>query len=205
MQNPLAEKVAPISPAYAPEKTPLAATGSLFPAGLSGGRPLLLAEDRRARQVGDILTVELVERLQAEKSASQDAARNSSRLIDLPDAAPFSSIPEVLFGGGSASSFKGQGSARQANRLSGEMAVTVVKLLPNGALMIAGDRRMTLTRGEEQLQLTGIIRPEDIGPDNRILSTRVADARLRYTGTGEIAAQSRQGWLGRFFNKVTPF
>ena len=81
----------------------------------------------------------------------------------------------------------------------------VTEVLPNGALAVAGDRRLTLTRGEEQVQLTGIVRPEDIGPDNRVASTRVADARLRYTGTGEVAAQAKQGWLSRFFDRFAPF
>lgn len=203
--NPLRDRVAPIPAAYAPEPTPAAPTGSIYLSSLAGGRPLSLAEDRKARQVGDILTVLLVERLQAEKSTAQDGSRDASRSLDLPNAEPFSSIPEGLFSGGTSTSYKGEGSTKQTNRLTGEITVTVVRVLPNGALMVAGDRRLTLTRGEEQAQLTGIVRPEDIGPDNRILSTRVADARLRYTGTGEVAAQSRQGWLSRFFDRVTPF
>jgi flagellar L-ring protein precursor FlgH len=203
--NPLKERVAAIPPAMAPDPEAAPATGSIYAATRYGGRPLLLAEDRKARGVGDILTILLVERLQAQKSTSQESKRTSDRSLDLPNAKPFSSIPEALFGGGSQSSFSGAGSASQANRLSGEITVTVTRVLPNGALMVAGDRRLTLTRGEEQVQLTGIVRPEDIGPDNRIASTRVADARLRYAGTGEVAAQARQGWLSRFFDKVTPF
>jgi flagellar L-ring protein precursor FlgH len=203
--NPLKDRVAIIPPALAPEPEAPPATGSIYAASHYGGRQLLLAEDRKARHVGDILTILLVERLQAEKSTAQDSSRESSRSLDLPDVKPISAIPEALFGGGSSSSFAGEGSARQANRLSGEVTVTVTRVLPNGALMIAGDRRLTLTRGEEQMQITGIVRPEDIGADNRILSTRVADARLRYSGTGEVSAQSRQGWLSRFFDKVTPF
>lgn len=203
--NPLNDRVAAIPPAVAPVPPPAAPTGSIYLAATQGGRPLLLAEDRRARMVGDILTILLVERIQAEKSAQQDSSRTSSRRLDLPDAVPFSKIPEGLFSGGGNNSFSGAGSTRQGNRLSGEITVTVTAVLPNGALAIAGDRRLTLTRGEEQAQLTGIVRPEDIGPDNRVLSTRVADARLRYTGTGEVAQQAKQGWLARFFDKVSPF
>lgn len=77
-------------------------------------------------------------------------------------------------------------------------------MLANGALVVAGDKRVTLNRGEEQVQLTGLVRPEDIGPDNSVASTRVADARIRYSGSGELADASRQGWLARFFAKVTP-
>ncbi|MGL6042779.1 MAG: flagellar basal body L-ring protein FlgH, partial [Sandaracinobacteroides sp.] len=153
----------------------------------------------------DLITIRLVERIQAEKSVSQDADRTSDRSLDLPDAAPFDRIDEGLFAASSDSSFAGSGGASQANRLTGEFTVMVVRVLPNGAMMVAGDRRIRLVRGEEQVQLTGIVRPEDIGPDNRIASTRVADARLRFTGTGEVAAQARQGWLTRFFDRIAPF
>jgi flagellar L-ring protein precursor FlgH len=200
--------VAPIPATLAPPPPASARpTGSIFLDArmAGGGHRMMLAEDRRAQGIGDTLTILLVERLQAEKQTQQNASRTADRSLELPDARPFSWIPEGLFNGGTASSFSGTGSARQGNRLSGEITVTVVEVLPNGALLVAGDRRLTLTRGEEQVQLTGIVRPEDIGHDNRVLSTRVADARLRYSGTGEVAAQSRQGWLSRFFDRVTPF
>jgi flagellar L-ring protein precursor FlgH len=155
--------------------------------------------------VGDLITIRLVERIQAEKSIEQGGSRNSSRSLDLPDAFPFNQINEELFGGGASSRFAGSGDASQANRLTGEFTVMVVRVLPNGVLMVAGDRRIRLVRGEEQVQLTGLVRPEDVGPDNRIASTRVADARLRFTGTGEVANQARQGWLDRFFAAIAPF
>jgi flagellar L-ring protein precursor FlgH len=199
----LSEKVAPIPATVAPQPPRPVATGSLW--NPAQGSRLALAEDRRARAMGDMLTIRLVERLQAQKSTGQDSSRAANRSLDLPDAKPFSWLPEGLFSGGADTSFSGTGSARQENRLSGEITVFVTEVLPNGALVVAGDRRITLTRGEEQVQLTGIVRPEDIGPDNRVASTRVADARLRYTGTGEVAAQARQGWLSRFFDRVAPF
>jgi flagellar L-ring protein precursor FlgH len=80
----------------------------------------------------------------------------------------------------------------------------VARVLPGGVLMVAGEKRLTLNRGEEQVQLTGLVRIDDLGPDNSIPSTRVADARIRYSGSGQVADQSRQGWLARFFAKVVP-
>ncbi|MFA7440894.1 MAG: flagellar basal body L-ring protein FlgH [Sphingomonadaceae bacterium] len=201
--NPLKDRVAAIPPTLAEPPPPVLANGSIYQA--SYASHMMLAEDRKARNVGDTLTVLLVERMQAEKSTAQESSRSSSRSLTLPDERPFSWVPNELFGGSSQSDFAGEGSARQANRLSGEITVTVTRVLPNGALMVAGDRRLTLNRGEEQVQLTGIVRPQDIGPDNRVLSTRIADAQLRYSGTGEVARQSRQGWLSRFFDLVTPF
>jgi len=105
---------------------------------------------------------------------------------------------------GSSQSFKGSGTAAQANALSGEISVTVQEVLPGGTMRIAGEKRLTLNRGEEQIQLSGLVRPVDIDFDNSIASTRVADARIRYSGSGQIADQSREGWLARFFAKVAP-
>jgi len=177
-----------------------AATGSLYnPASFAG-----LTSDRRARRVGDLLTIRLVERTQARKSASADSNRDGNTSITLPDVPPFSFVPTGLTQGGSTQGFKGSGSAAQDNQLSGDITVTVARVLPGGVLMVAGEKRLTLNRGEEQVQLTGLVRIDDLGPDNSVPSTRVADARIRYSGSGQVADQSRQGWLARFFAKVIP-
>jgi flagellar L-ring protein precursor FlgH len=204
LSNPLVDRVAAIPPTLPPEPAPAAPTGSIYLASVSPGR-MWLAEDRKARNVGDMLTIVLVERMEAEKSSSQTSARTSDRSLNLPDKKPFTWISDQAFNGGSQSNFKGEGTASQSNKLSGEFTVTVTRVLPNGALMVAGDRRVMLNRGEEQVQLSGLVRPQDIGPDNRVPSTRVADARLRYSGTGELAQQSKQGWLNRFFDRINPF
>ncbi len=183
-----------------PQVPPAALTGSLYsPASYAG-----LASDRRARRVGDLITIALVERMQARKSATADSTRNSDNNIGLPDAKPFSFVPPGLLSGGSKQKFAGSGSAAQDNQLSGEITVTVAAVLPGGILAVAGEKRLTLNRGEEQVQLTGLVRIDDLGPDNVVMSTRVADARIRYSGSGQIADQSRQGWLARFFAKVAP-
>lgn len=177
-----------------------AGNGSLFsPAGYVG-----LASDRRARHVGDLVTVRLVERTRAAKRASAKSSRDSDSDIRLPEALPFDRVPAGLLQGGSSQSFSGSGSAEQDNQLAGEITVTVMQVLPGGVLLVAGEKRLTLNRGEEQVQLTGRIRVDDLGADNSVVSTRVADARIRYVGTGQVADQSRQGWLARFFAKVTP-
>lgn len=193
--------VAPIAPAYAAAPLPLSApSASLY----RPDRFTALASDNRARRVGDLLTIRLTERMTARKSATADSKRDGSAALDLPKAAPFSYIPKGLLSGGSSQSFKGTGAATQDNLLSGEISVTVARVLPNGVLMIAGDKRVTLNRGEEQAQLTGLVREVDIAPDNSVASTRVADARIRYSGSGELADASRSGWLARFFAKVSP-
>jgi flagellar L-ring protein precursor FlgH len=183
-----------------PPPEPAVPTGSLYsPATYAG-----LTSDRRARRVGDLLTIRLIERTQARKSASADSARDGSTDITLPSSPPFSYVPDGLLRGGSTQEFSGSGSAAQDNQLVGEITVTVARVLPGGVLAVAGEKRLTLNRGEEQVQLTGLVRIDDLGPDNSVPSTRVADARIRYSGSGQIADQSRQGWLARFFAKVTP-
>lgn len=183
-----------------PPVEPLPATGSLYNPSTFAG----LTSDRRARRVGDLLTIRLIERTQARKSASADSARDSDNDIRLPNSPPFTSVPDGLLSGGATQQFSGSGSAAQDNQLVGEITVTVARVLPGGVLAVAGEKRLTLNRGEEQVQLTGLVRIDDLGPDNSVPSTRVADARIRYSGSGQIADQSRQGWLARFFAKVTP-
>ena len=191
--------VAATLPAPPPAEPP-PATGSLYnPASYTS-----LAGDRRARRVGDLVTIRLIERTQARKSSTADTARDSNTALRLPDVPPFSYVPDGLTSGGMKQGFKGAGSAAQDNQLSGELTVTVAQVLPGGVLRVAGEKRLTLNRGEEQVQLTGLVRIEDLGPDNSVASTRVADARIRYSGTGQIADQSKQGWLARFFTKVAP-
>jgi flagellar L-ring protein precursor FlgH len=198
------DRVEIIPPALAPMEPPPAervVTGSIYG---SSGHHLRLVEDRRAKGVGDLLTISLVERISSAKSAEQSGNRTSSRSIDFPDFGPMAAVERAL-AGGSESAFQGEGSTAQSNRLSGEMTVTIVEVLPNGVFRVAGDRRLWLTRGEEQVQIMGLVRREDIGPDNRVPSTRVADARIRYSGTGEVASQVRQGWFSRFFGLVNPY
>ncbi|WP_419813795.1 flagellar basal body L-ring protein FlgH [Glacieibacterium sp.] len=190
----------PVEPTYAPLPRPVMATGSLY----DPARYAALASDNRAGRVGDLLTIRLVERTQARKSATADSKRDGSTSLTLPSVPPFSYVPKGLLSGGTAQSFKGSGTAAQDNLLSGEITVTVRQRLSNGILLVGGEKRLTLNRGEEQIQLTGLVRPEDISTDNSVLSTRVADARIRYSGSGQIADQSREGWLARFFAKVAP-
>ena len=190
-------------PTYAPPPPPPSASpnGAIF----QQSRYSSLVEDNRARRAGDVLTIQLVEAMQASKQASQQTSRDSNLGITLPDAKPFSSINPDLLKGGATSSFKGSGQAAQANSLSGQVSVTVAQVYPNGTMFVRGQKLIQLNRGEEYVQISGIVRPEDVSPDNRVLSTRVADAKITYSGTGEIAQQSRQGWLQRFFTALSPF
>ena len=101
--------------------------------------------------------------------------------------------------------FEGAGRATQSNSLFGEISVTVAAVLPNGNMLVQGEKTVRINRGDEFIRVSGIVRAIDIGPDNRIASTRLADARITYSGRGELARASRQGWLQRFFTIISPF
>jgi flagellar L-ring protein precursor FlgH len=156
--------------------------------------------------VGDIITIQLVESTQASKSNAANMGRDGSIGLTPPSTGPLSGlIKSTDVASSGTQTFKGTGAASQSNSLNGEITVTVAKLFPNGNMLVRGQKALTLNRGDEFIQIAGIIRPADISNDNKVLSTRVADARITYSGKGEIARASRQGWLQRFFSMLSPF
>ena len=196
-KTPLAVEFAPARPIELPAAT---TPGAIFSAGYQP-----LTSGTRAGQVGDILTVVLVEKTQATKTNSAKTGRDGSVGLTPPTTGPLSFFKPSDVNISGALSFTGKGEAQQSNALSGEISVTIVDVRSNGTMLVRGEKALTLNRGDEHIQLSGIVRASDIGPDNRIASTRIADARIGYTGKGEIARASRQGWLSRFFSAVSPF
>ena len=160
--------------------------------------------DLRARAVGDILTILLVERT----DASKDASSSTSRSTDIDTGMPIIAGRPVTADGieilnndiESGSSFSGEADATQSNRLDGSITVTVAERLPNGNLLVRGEKWITLNQGEEFIRLSGIVRPVDIGPDNSVPSTKIGDAKITYSGRGNLANTSEAGWLSKFFN-----
>ena len=174
--------------------------GSIFQ-----GAYVPLTSGGRAGAIGDIVTIQLVERTAATKSNAANMQRNGDIGLTPPTTGPLSLFnpSDVAMGGNQA--FKGKGDASQSNALSGEVSVTIAAVYPNGTMLVKGEKLLTLHRGDERVQISGILRAIDIGPDNRVLSTRVANANIRYVGKGEIARASKQGWLQRFFSILSPF
>lgn len=160
--------------------------------------------DLRARAVGDILTVLLVERTDASKESSTSTARGSSVDTGFPviGGGPVTAGGEQILNNEfeSDTTFDGQADSSQSNRLDGSITVTVAERLPNGNLLVRGEKLITINQGEEFIRLEGIVRPVDIGPENTVASTKVADAAISYSGRGALQATNRQGWLTRFFN-----
>lgn len=186
---------APVVPA------PPQANGAIFQN--AGYAPL--TSGTKAAAVGDIVTVMLVERMAASKSNSATTDRGGNIGLSPPATGPLSlfSAGDINMGGDQ--SFKGKGETAQSNSLSGEISVTIAEVRPNGTFLVKGEKMLTLNRGDEKVQFSGLVRAVDISPDNRVASTRVADAQIRYTGKGEIARASQQGWLQKFFSIISPF
>ncbi len=178
--------------------------GAIFNPEQYGG----LFGDQKAFQVGDVLTVMLQERTDASKSAT--AATNKGDSADMGVTSLFG-LPGNTIGNMSANlnadrGFSGDGTATQNNQLQGEISVTVARVLPNGNLLVQGEKFIGINQGLEFVRLSGVVRPADVARDNTVPSTRVANARIQYGGEGAINDANTQGWLGRFFNsRFFPF
>ena len=198
-----AKKPSEYQPSFAPpQPQAVEANGSIFQAS-RGYAPL--TSGTRAAAVGDLLTIVLVERTQAAKTSVAATNRKGDIGLTPPVTGPLSLFRPEEFNMGGDSKFDGKGQAAQSNALSGEVSVTVAEVYPNGTMLVRGEKAIRLNRGDEFVQVSGLVRTSDVTSDNRVPSTRVADARITYTGKGEIARASRQGWLQRFFSMVSPF
>jgi flagellar L-ring protein precursor FlgH len=199
--------IRPVMPPAAPS-----GNGAIYQAGYEQA----WFEDRRARRVGDLLTVQLVESTQANKSAKTSTAKSSSNSItnptlfgqamqfNVPGFVPIANNKDVNLGFdlSTENEFSGDGSASQSNALSGSITVSVIEVLPNRNLYIRGEKRIGINQGTEYVRLSGIVRPSDISPTNTVESTRIADPTITYKGEGALADANSMGWLSRFFNSV---
>ena len=190
----------PALPATAP--IPREATGGIFSA--SAGYAAL-HEGLRARGVGDPVTIMLVENTTTSKSAGSKTQRGGGASITPPAAFPFGWLNPESLKASSQSSFKGDGNATQSSTLNAELSVTIAEVRAGGTALLRGEKRMMLSQGQEWVQFSGIVRLADIDQDNRIASTRIADARFAYSGNGAVQRASREGWLSKFFNMISPF
>ena len=189
-------------PTFAPPPPERPTNGAIFQADF-GYSPL--TSGQRAGAVGDVITIVLVERTQGSSSSSSATDRNGSIGLTPPSTGPLSFFNPTDVSMGGNSEFAGAGESGQANRLVGEISVTVAEVYPNGTMLVRGEKELRINRGHEFIRIAGLVRAADVGPDNRVASTRVAHAQIDYIGRGEIARASRQGWLQRFFNILSPF
>lgn len=176
--------------------------GAIYQAS-QGYAPLIVGN--RARKLGDMVTIVLLESTSTSKSTSGDTARDGSASLIPPSAGILSFLnPNALNASGNGS-FSGSGSAAQQSQLSGTVVVTIAAIYPNGTAEVVGEKVMSLAQGDEWVQFAGRIRLVDIDVDNTLPSSRVANARIIYGGAGAVQQASRPGWLSRFFTALSPF
>lgn len=187
---------APVYPEAPPTK--IAATGSMY----QDSQASSLYSDIKALKVGDIITVILMESTQAKKSANNEIKKGTDLTLD-----------PIYAGGGNITiggqpidlrykdsmNTKRESDADQSNSLSGSISANVMQVLNNGNLVIRGEKWISINNGDEFVRITGIVRSQDIRPDNTIDSPRVANARIQYSGTGTFADVQKVGWLSSFF------
>ncbi len=198
------------SPDFAPvypqvRENPQQATGGIYHARLSDnffGRG-------RTYQVGDVITVLLNEFTQAARTQKSELSRKSSNDV-VPQGVQnkLANMGGLLGGtnllGGNITN-AGDGKADQRATLEGSVAVTVVEVMANGNLVLRGEKQLALSEGTEIIQVAGVIRPEDVAPNNTVQSRRLANAQITYRGTGDLAAATRPGWGTSALFKIWPF
>lgn len=177
--------------------------GAIFNPALSRS----LFDDRRARYVGDTLTINIVENTSASTKSNSSANRKSSLEVAVPT---ISGLPGKNFQGMTAAAssendFSGKGEAAAKNAFTGSITVTVIEVLENGNLLVSGEKQVAIGHGQEYIRLSGVVNPTFVSASNTIESSRVADARVEYKESGYISEAQVMGWLARFFLSVLPF
>ncbi|WP_428983504.1 flagellar basal body L-ring protein FlgH [Paraburkholderia phymatum] len=189
--------------ALPPTPPSLQTPGSIYNPGYAG-RPLF--EDQRPRNVGDILTIVIAENINATKSSGANANRDTATKFGVPT----SGFLGGLFGkmnldASGNNAFKAQGGASAANTFNGTITVTVTNVLPNGNLVVSGEKQMLINQGNEFVRFSGVVNPNTINGLNAVYSTQVADAKIEYSAKGYIDEAENMGWLQRFFLNVAPW
>jgi flagellar L-ring protein FlgH len=193
------------APALIQTVPPIAASnnGSLFQAVTY--RPAM--EDRRARVVGDVVTIQIVENVTASQTSTSTANRTASMDASV-SAFPFQSaegLAKLNLGTSSANNFSGKGGTQSANTFSGSITAVVVDVLPNGHLVVAGEKQIGVNQNVDVLRFSGTIDPRTLQPGSFVSSTQVANARIESRGRGAASEAQTVGWLSRFFLSVLPF
>ena len=160
-------------------------------------------------QVGDVITVLLNESTQAARTQNGTVSRESSNDMIPKGLQNYGANLGGFMNGinllGGKVSNKGTGAADQQASLSGSVAVSVVEVMPNGNLVLRGEKQLALTEGSEVIQVAGIIRPDDVAPNNTVQSRRLANAQIAYRGTGDLANATKAGWGTSALLKIWPF
>lgn len=185
------------------QRAPQANNGAIYHAATARG----LFEDRRARLVGDTLTIVLTETTTASTSANNNLSKtgSSSNSISALGKLPSRNLAALNLGYDNETSFEGSGAASNTNRFSGSISVTVIDVLANGNLLVSGEKQISVGRETQFVRVSGVVNPVFLSLTNSIDSTKVADARIEYKANGQVDESTSMGWLARFFLNVLPF
>ncbi|MEM6858492.1 MAG: flagellar basal body L-ring protein FlgH [Pseudomonadota bacterium] len=192
----------PMQPITTLGQPPALANGSIFQTNEGYAN---LVTGNRARKLGDMVTIVLLENTSTSKSTNSATDRSGEFALILPAGDIFDFLDPADLNASGNGSFSGGGNAAQQSQLSGTVAVTIAALYPNGTAEVVGEKQMSLSQGDEWVQFAGRIRLVDIDVDNRLSSAQVANARIIYSGKGAVQQASRPGWLSRFFSAISPF
>jgi len=200
----------PDDPYYSPVlatsmRSPSSEQGSMY----KDGYGVALYGDRKAQRIGDVITVVLNERTVSSKSAGTSITKDSSIefIGDTGGSTLLGTNPsfknmDLDTNLEQNREFEGEAEAEQSNSLQGNISLTVVDVFPNGNLVVRGEKWISLNNGNEFIRVSGILRPEDISATNAVSSSKLANARISYGGTGAFASSQEQGWITRLFNSV---
>ena len=188
-----------------PEPKAVVAPGNGAIFNIASSRPLF--EDRRARFVGDTLTITISEKTQASKISENKTERSQGISASLPNIVglPLKGLQGLSVAADSSNKFDGKGQNTSSNDFTSTIAVTVIEVYPNGNLLVSGEKQIGLKEGEEFIRFSGVVNPNTISGANTVSSTQVADARIEFKANGFIDSAQVMGWLSRFFLTFLPF
>ena len=190
----------PLRPSFEEFERAEPSNGSIYSTSSSG----LFSSDRRAKKVGDILSVTLSETFSSNKAVTNSSAKADNIGAEV---GPTGFMKNFRLSGSVAktNSFAGSMSTNQSNSLSGTLSATIVRVFPNGNLEIKGQKKLRITEGTEYIRLSGIIRPEDISTTNTVSSAKIAEAQIEYVGAGILDSATKPGWGSKIFRAISPF
>lgn len=200
--DPKVDVAQPTSVRPAPLPVAEVSNGSIY----QGAQYRPLFEDHRARMVGDVVTVQIVEKVSATASSTSSVEKNGS-VTGGVSAFPFlksNLLGKLSVTGSSANKFDGKGGTQNTNDFSGTITATVIEVLPNGHLVVAGEKQIGVNHNADVLRFSGQVDPRSIQPGNQVASAQIANVRVEQRGRGQVGDAQQIGWLSRFFLSLSP-
>jgi flagellar L-ring protein precursor FlgH len=166
-------------------------------------RPLF--EDRRARHIGDMLTIAIIEKTSAVKAGASSGNKSGTASFGVPGASAIRNVFGSTVSTDAATKFSDADNQSASNTFTGTITVTVTEVLPNGNLIVAGEKQVAMNKGIEFVRFSGMVSPDHIGVGNTVSSTQVADARVEYRTNSQIDRAEMTAMVSRFFQSLLPF